>query len=308
MNKTEGNLSLFIITFFSAIQYVFLANVPDDVSKFAFLTITNLIGFGIALALFFGELFRINRKQVLQSLILSAELLGFNLFVLLGVSGAGATLSACVLSAYFVFIPLISLIFFKKKPDKFGLIGIVIVLAGLFLIASSDLGVIFNVNILYLVVADIFFAMYIMTVGQFSVKSNPSILAMGQMFFCAVLALVFWFGESRITNTPMSLPTDAKFWGSAIFISFFIRGLYGVVQINAQRYVSPLNTSLIFSSEIIITMLMSPVLFLLFGTEPEVITPLKVVGAVVMVFGILFADPSFIAAVRRRFQRGKTKH
>lgn len=305
MNKAEANLSLLIITFFSAIQYVFLANVPESVSNFAFLTITNLIGFGIALALFWGELFRISKKQILQSVILSAELFGFNLFVLLGTAGVSATVSSCVLSAYFVFIPVFSLVFLKKKPDKLSLIGIGIVLAGLFLIMNTDIAGIINVHILYLVVADVFFAMYIMTAGHFTAKSNPSILAMGQMLFSAIIAFVFWLGEARITNTAISLPSDAAFWGSVLFISFFIRGLYGVVQIYAQRYVSALNTSLIFSSEIVITMLMSPVLALLFGTVAEDITPWKVAGAIVMVTGILLADTSFTTAVKRRFAHEK---
>ncbi|MDO5573247.1 MAG: DMT family transporter [bacterium] len=305
MNKTEANISLFIITFFSAIQYVFLANIPESVSDFAFLTVTNLIGFGIAFAFFFGELFRIDKKQIIQSLVLSAELFGFNLFVLLGTSGVGATVSVCVLSAYFLFVPLFSLILFKKKPDKFSLIGIATALMGLMIILNRDISGITNIHILYLVAADVFFALYILTVSHYTSKSNPSILAMGQMFFNAIFALIFWIGEAHLTHTPMSLPSDAKFWGSVLFISLFIRGMYGVVQIYAQRYVSALNTSLIFSSEIIVTMLMSPVLALLFGTQAEVITPLKIVGAIVMTGGILIADSSFTDGIRRRLTHEK---
>ena len=37
MNKLEANVSLFIITFFAAIQYPFLAGVPETVSHFSFL-------------------------------------------------------------------------------------------------------------------------------------------------------------------------------------------------------------------------------------------------------------------------------
>ena len=107
-------------------------------------------------------------------------------------------------------------------------------------------------------------------------------------------------------HTVPTLPIDPAFWGSAVFIGFFIRGLYGVVQMYAQRYVSPLNTSLIFSSEIIITMVMSPVLARLFGTAAEQITPWKLVGAAVMVVGILTADRTVVDAVERRLRREKS--
>ena len=304
MNKREANVSLFIITFFAAIQYAFLEGVPDSVSHFAFLCVTNLIGFLLTLAVFFSELFRVDRKQIRQSLLLSLELFGFNVFLLLG-SSVGATVSACVLSAYFVFLPLLSLLLFKFKSDKMTLCAVGVVLAGLALMMLEDPAGLKDIHFLYLLIADVFFALYILTVGRFTAGSNPSILAMGQMLFNCLIALLFWVGQSAIQKTPLSLPTDSAFWGSAIFIGFFIRGLYGIVQMFAQRYVSPLNTSLIFSTEIIITMLMSPVLALLFGTEPEIITPMKLCGAGVMVMGVLMADPAVTGAVARRLRHGK---
>ena len=45
MNKIEANISLLAITFLATVQYIFLAGVPDDLSNFAFLSITNLISF-----------------------------------------------------------------------------------------------------------------------------------------------------------------------------------------------------------------------------------------------------------------------
>lgn len=305
MNKREANVSLFIITFFAAIQYAFLEGVPDSVSHFAFLCVTNLIGFLLTLAVFFSELFRVDRKQIRQSLLLSLELFGFNVFLLLG-SSVGATVSACVLSAYFVFLPLLSLLLFKFKSDKMTLCAVGVVLAGLALMMLEDPAGLKDIHFLYLLIADVFFALYILTVGRFTAGSNPSILAMGQMLFNCLIALLFWVGQSAIQKTPLSLPTDSAFWGSAIFIGFFIRGLYGIVQMFAQRYVSPLNTSLIFSTEIIITMLMSPVLALLFGTQPERITPLRLAGAGVMVLGILLADPSVTGALKRRLRHEKS--
>ena len=103
----------------------------------------------------------------------------------------------------------------------------------------------------------------------------------------------------------MSLPLDPAFWAGVIYISFFIRGLYGIVQIYALRYVSPLNTSLIFSSEVVMTMMMSPVMAALFGMPRELITPMRAVGALVMVLGILAADSSIYGRLKRRRAHAK---
>ena len=305
MNKLEANVSLFIITFFAAIQYPFLAGVPDSVSHFSFLCITNLIGFLLTLALFFSELFRLDKNQIKQSLYLSGLLFGFNVFLLLGSSGVSATVSACVLSGYFVFIPVLGLLLFKQKPERNTLIAIAVVLLGLFFMMNADGRSLLKVHILYLVIADVFFALYIMAAGKFTAGSNPSILAMGQMLFTCMISLLFWIGESFVTKQPMALPAEPAFWGSVIFVSFFIRGLYGIVQIYAQRYSSPLNTSLIFSTEILITMVMSPVLSLLFGTDPEVITVYKVIGGILMATGILAADSTVTDSIKRRLLRAK---
>lgn len=305
MNRLTANFSLYAITFFAAVQYVFLANVPEDVSSFAFLAVTNLIGFIITFCVFFAELQRLDRKQILQSLVLSMELLGFNLFLLWGSRGVDATVTACVLSSYFVFVVLLSRLIFRQKADKGKYFSIVIVLLGVFFMMDADFMALMNRNVLFLVIADIFFAMYLLTAEKYASSSNPSILAMGQTFFNFVIALGCWGVESAVRGRPFSLTADPKFWGSVFFISFFIRGLYGIVQIYAQRYVSPLNVALIFSTEIIMTMLLSPLLSQLLGTRGEKITPLRVLGAVVMMCGILLADPAFADRLRRRFAHAK---
>ena len=124
------------------------------------------------------------------------------------------------------------------------------------------------------------------------------------MFFSFLFSLGLWSAECKVQGVAMSLPTSAPaFWAGVIFISFFIRGLYGIVSIYAMRYVSALNTSLIFSSEVAMTMVMSPVLSALFGMPKEVITPMRAVGAVVMVLGILAADGSIIRQLVKKLKR-----
>ncbi len=305
MNRLTANISLYFITFFAAVQYAFLANVPDSVSTFAFLSVTNLIGFLILLCVFFRELSRLDKKQVTQSIILSLELFGFNVFLMLGSRGTSATVVACVLSAYFAFIVLISFLVFHKVPEKNKLTGVLVMLVGVLFMMEINLRGLMDRKILWLVIADVFFAVYLLTAEKYAVSSNPSVLAMGQTFFSFLLTALFWLGESLLLKKPLYLPSEPSFWGSVFFISFFIRGLYGIVQIYAQRYTSPLNVSLIFSTEIIMTMLVSPFLTRLLGTEPDRITPLRVIGAFLMMAGILVADSAVAESLKRRLKHEK---
>ena len=305
MNKLEANVLLLMISIFDAIQYVFLSYVPEDVSHFAFLCMTNLVGFIMTLAFFFEELFRLDTKQVLQSLVLAAELMVFDIFMLLGSSGVDPTMTAAVISSYFLFIVIISVAFLGQSVEKSSIVGIIIVFVGLFFILDMDITGLWDRHILYLVIADIAFATYTITVGYYASASNPSILSMGHNLFCFLFTLILWVGESWFYKMPFTLPSERQFWGIVIYIGFFIRGLYTVIQIYAQRYVSALNTSLVLSSGIVITMAVSPVLSALFSTEPEVITPYKIIGSVIMVAGLLTTEPEFVSTVRKMLHAGK---
>ena len=303
MNKLEANLSLLFITFFASVQYAFLIWVPESVSHFAFMCITNFVGLIMSLCFFFGELFRLDRRQVKQSIILSGELVLFNVFLLMGIQRLGTTITNALLSTNFVFIALIAYLTHKKLPSRETLWGILTVLAGLFIMAGSELDTLFSMSAFYLTLSNIAFAFYLVSVGEYSSSSNPAIIAMGQMFFCFVFSLVLWAGEAVFMGADFSLPTKPEFWGSVIYVSFFIRGLYGIVQVYAQRYVSALSASLIFSTAIIMTMAVSPVITKILGIAPEVITWPKIIGSVFMIAGILMTEPEFFALLRRLIHR-----
>ncbi|MCR5253657.1 MAG: DMT family transporter [Treponema sp.] len=297
MNKFEAVISLCIITFFASIQYAFLGGVPSSVSQFGYLTLTNGTGFIIVLLFFFGELFRLDKKQILQAFILSLEQVAFNVFLILGAGKTGATVTSCVLSAYFVFIPPLALLLFHEKPDFKTFPGIAIVLMGLFFMMNCEASSLLSEGVLYLLLADVVIALTILTISRFSANSNPSIIAMGQLFFSFIISAACWIFEVLFFGKSFTLSVEPSFWICVLYVSLFIRGLYSIVQLYAMRYVSPLSTSLIFSTEIIMTMLMSPVLAFLFGTEKEIITPMRALGASVMVVGVLLADSSVYTAI-----------
>lgn len=293
---------LVIITFFTSIQYVFLAGVPDNTSDFSFMFITSLIGFFILFFVFFNELFRLDKSHILQSLILAIEIFAFNFFLLLGVNGVDTTVVSSILSSYFVFIPIVEYIMYKTLPKPNVILAIIISLFGVILIIGLNVNNILNTNVLFLILADIAMAVYVITTGSFAKNSNPAIISMGQLFFVTIFAFIGWCVEVHYKGISFKLPREPLFWGSVIFISFFIRGLYTVIQVYAQRYVSPINTSLIFASEIVMTLFLSSTISNYFGFRQEMqpITFIKCVGAFMMVFGILICDNNFYGFLKRK--------
>lgn len=285
---------------------MFLRGVPDNISTFEFLFLTSFIGFILLFFIFFGELFRVNKKHILQSFVLSVESFLFNMFLLLGSKGMDSTTVSSVVSSYFVFIPLIEYILFRTLPKPNIIISIIFVLIGIPLIVGFKLENFSNKAMFFLLLADIMIALNIITIGRFASGSNPAILAMGQLFFTSLISLFCLLVESKINNTAIMLPREPMFWGSVIFISFFIRGLYTVVQIYAQRYVSPVNAALIFSSEIIMTLLLSGIVYRFIFEEPyyEEITLTKIIGVIFMLVGILMSEIDFTDSI---FNKKRTK-
>ncbi len=299
MNKLETNISILAITFFSAMQYVFLANIPPSVSTFCFICITNVVGFLATIIFFARELYRIDRKQIRQSIVLAVELVAYNIFLILGSDGMDATAASCVITIFFIFIPPIMLVM-KQRVARETLFASILVLVGIFLVMDADFNKFFNIKIIYLVLADIMFAIYIVSVGAFALRSNPAILAMGQMLFAAMLSFVIWMIEAVVIGTPISLPMDFSFWASIFFISIFIRALYGVVQVNAQRYISPINVSILFSTEIVMTLFISPFVAYFMEITSMHITGFKIAGCCIIIMGVLVSDGTVIDLLKNR--------
>ena len=207
-----------------------------------------------------------------------------------------STTVSSVISAYFVFIPLLEFIIFKTVPKLNTILAIILALIGIPLIVGLNFGNFQNKEMLFLLIADLIIALNIVTIGSFAKGSNPAILAMGQLFFTAIISFACWYLESKVNHSHMTFPKEPIFWGSVIFISFFIRGLYTVVQTYAQRFVSPVNAALIFSSEIIMTLFLSESVYNFIYKEQynETITTTKIVGVIFMLCGILVSEIDFI--------------
>ena len=285
-----ATFGLIIITFLAAIQYVFLQNVPNAVSTFAFICVTNVIGLVILGLTQIKKLFTIRRHTLLKGILFAVELTGFNFFLLLGSRHLDAVIISSVVSLYFVFItPLLLLL--RKKVNFFSGIATVIAIIALLLMFGADTDALFSsVDVIYLVLADIFFASYVVSVSVLGEKEDSTQLTLSQMIFSALFSFAGWMIENAILCRDLYLPTETNFWISALFIGVFIRAVYGLVQITCQKHVSALKASLIFSAEIIITLLTNPIMCKLLNMEYTPATVFQILGGVLLIIATLMVD------------------
>ena len=290
-----STFGLFLITVWSAVQYLFYSNVPEDISTFAFLFVTNLCGCAVLALTQWKNLKRIRRRTVKKALALSVIQLLMNFFVILGSRNMDPVIISSVMGLYFIFVTPLLLLLRKKVSFRSGVASLVAMIA-LLLVFNANIDEIFaSPNVIFLVLADIFFAVYIVAISEMTGEEDPQALAVMQMICCAVLSLIAWTAESRLFGRgAMTLSRDPAFWVSVLFIGIFIRALYSVIQFAAQKNVPPVTASLIFASEIVITLLLNPLLCRLFGTAYEPATVFQIVGCVLFVTAVLICDDEFM--------------
>ena len=255
---------------------------------------TNLVGIVILGVTQFKKLKKIHKKTLLKGSVLAIELCGFNFFLLLGSRSMDSVVISSVVSMYFVFVtPL--LLLFRKKVSFRSVVATVIAIIALLLMFGADTDELFSSkDVIYLLISDFFFASYVVSVSTLGENENSVLLTLSQMIFAVIFSFIGWMIEICIGHGQMSLPTDHNFWISVIFIGVFIRALYTLIQISCQKNVAPIYASLIFSSEIIITLITNPFLCKLFHMEYEPATGYQIIGCVLFVIAVLVVDDAFM--------------
>ena len=198
--QTTATIGLILITFLAAVQYFFLRNVPDTVSTFSFVCITNVIGLLILGTVRIRKLFSLRKKSLLKGALFALELTGFNFFLLMGSRHTDAVTSASVISLYFVFItPLLLLL--RRKVNFFSGIATVIAIIALLLLFNADTEKLFSSpEVVYLIIADIFFAAYVVSVSILGENEDSTCLTLSQMIFAALFAFAGWLIENAVTD------------------------------------------------------------------------------------------------------------
>ena len=288
--KSLATIGLVFITLLASLQYIFLGNVPDTVSTFSFVCVTNVIGLVLLFVFRSKRILSAGKTTVKKGAFFALLLTGFNFFLLLGSNHMESIVVSSVVSLYFVFVtPMLLLL--RRHVNFFSSIATAMASIALLLMFGGNAEALFSSsNVIYLVIGDICFAAYVVSVSVLGEGEDSAALAFFQMCFASLFSLAGWAVEAMSGKAAFSLPSDTRFWISAVFIGVFIRAVYGLLQITCQKHVSAMSASLIFSTEIIMTMLMEPIMTRLLGTRYVPPTLFQIIGAFLLIIATLLVD------------------
>ena len=218
------------------------------------------------------------RTLLLGGLICGTALCIASNFQQLGISHSTVGKSAFITTLYIVIVPLLGL-FLHRKVSFQSWIGVILALAGLYLLCMKDEGFTLQTGDIYLLLCALFFSFQIIAVDHFSPKVDGLKLSMLQFLVTGVLSGICMFLFESPSLADIAASAFPLFYAGAISC-----GIAYTLQILGQKEVAPAIASLIMSLESVIASLAG---WLILG---ETLSTKELIGCVFVFVAVLITQ------------------
>jgi drug/metabolite transporter (DMT)-like permease len=211
----------------------------------------------------------------------------------IGLNFTSATKSGFITGTFVVFTPILQLIIEKRKPSRWNIIGILLVIIGMIFLSShgekvydvfSELGSNFNIGDFLTLICALFYSGYIVYLDIISKKAKFMPLVFIQIALTAVggLLFLFIFAASGVESIRLEFNTYViiALLYTVILATILTTGL----QTRFQKYVTPTKAAIIFSFEPIFAALFA---YLLIN---ERLGSFGIIGGIFIFAGLLVSE------------------
>ncbi|WP_072680486.1 DMT family transporter [Arcobacter sp. LA11] len=229
---------------------------------------------------YFDEL---NKQSIIYGIILGVFLFSGFATQTFGLSYTKSSIIAFLTGLNVIIVPFLAFVIFKQHVRRMVFVGSLLAVVGLYLLTMSGKLTIGLGETLGLICAA-FFALQIMFTDIYSKKVNVFILVLFQFLTVTILSLVFSLSLDDVT---FKLDFDYIFLKAVIVTSIFATVYAFLIQTYMQQFTTPTKTAIIFAME--------PVSAGIFGyfIGNEILTPVQIYGAVLILFAVLLAEIKF---------------
>lgn len=278
MSKTVANILFVLATIGWGSSYLFTKFAINELEPFTLIAMRFGIAFFIAFIIFYNKLIKVSFNTLKASAILGVLLcIMFTMFSyvlkMVNPSTAGFLLATTV-----IFVPLITMCFSKKLPQRQIVVGAIVTLIGLCIFMFNGSMSIDSGAILSIATA-IVFAFHLVINNLFTKKHDALQLGVFQLGFACIFSVVL-----MLFFEPLHVPQSKLGWIS-IFVLAVICSAFGfVVQSVAQKYTSAEETGFILALEPIFSALFA---YIVLG---EMLSGREWIGAFIIFLGVLVAS------------------
>lgn len=179
---------------------------------------------------------------------------------------------------YIVIVPVLSVLFLRKRTGINVWLGVILAVAGIYLLSISDKLTIGKGDI-YEILCALMFSLHILVIDYFNTKADPVKISCVQFFVCGILSGVFMF----VMEEPQ-IELLIKAWQPIVYAGIVSTGIGYTLQVVGQRNVKPTVVSLILSLESVVSVVLG---FLVLNQH---LTQREIYGCVCMFAAIILAQ------------------
>ncbi len=284
MSKYLNELCLILVAMFWGLGFPATQIGLDSYGVIQFLAIRFWVA-GLCLTLiFFKSFIKIDKENIKFGVILGVILFSAYYVQTLGLTFTTASKNAFITATNVVFVPLLGLIFYKRKFDIYNILGSIFTFIGIgFISYQKDLSI--NIGDFLTLICAVLFALHMIYISEFIKKgADTTQITIVQMYTVAILATVIVL----VTGKSFA-PHDSgeNFMISVICILYsgiLATAVAFFLQIRVQKNLSESKTVIILSMEAVFGALFSIIIL------NETLSLTTVLGCVIILGAVLFTE------------------
>jgi drug/metabolite transporter (DMT)-like permease len=212
---------------------------------FIFLTLRFVFGGLTLVVLFRRRLARLTRAELRAGLLIGLFAFGAYAFQTVGLQFTSASKAGFITGLYVPLVPVLAVFMLKQKPALGAIIGVLLSVAGLFLLSlSADFDFQVGPGEWLMLGSAVCAALHIVSVSKFAPKSDPLNLTIVQIGVVAVLSFI----AVPLAGEGLAIP-PLPVWGAALFMGVIATALALAVMNRVQQFVSSTRATLIYALE-----------------------------------------------------------
>ncbi len=256
-----------------------------------------LIGLSLV---FFKRLKKITKGDLIAGIVLGVLMFISYIFQTYGLKYTTASKNAFLTTSYVVMVPFLNWMISRKKPDSYGIFAAFLAIVGIgFLSLQGDMSI--NPGDLLTLMCGVFFALHLIYIDRFTVKSDPIILTVLQIGVSGILS---WICAPLVDGALPSIQGGQAM--SELVMSLLYLGIAStmvgfLLQNIGQKYTEPSTAALLLSMESVFGVLFS---VLMLG---EVLSVRMAYGCILIFVAIIISETKLEFLQGRRLKKNEDK-
>lgn len=249
--KRRAELLLIMVTVIWGLTFSLVKETLEELQPLVFMSYRFWLAFLVMAPFCVKRIRKFDRGMFKAGAVLGVLLFASYAFQTFGLKYTTAGNAGFITGLFIVFVPLLSFIVLKHRPDLVTLVSVIVALVGL-AVLSLQPGLEVNPGDFMVLACAFLYSVHIILLDRYVKKYDLVVLTFLQMGFLAVANTA-----SGAAFETFVVPTGTVVWVTIIVCGVFASAVAFYVQGYAQRILTPVRTSII--------LIMEPVFSVIFG-------------------------------------------